>query len=567
MNSMFQHIDKIVSTPTEVVNKKLLPLIKGGGYCLLNGRGGLGKSMIAMRSLVHFLDEYPQQKAVAIFSEDDKDEVNKRLYTVCRNEFNYADDKIKQLKDRVRFKTVDNQETLKFTEKQMGETKLSSQLYDFSKYVIKYNIGFIVIDPLKAFHNIEENDNSQMDILMRGGFQYLGSVTNAVVLVLHHSSKSSNGARGASTIEDSSRISYNISRIMKKGAGGVIEPDEDFNGLVKVTVGKDTKGLFRDCNCLDKNGHISVFPSAIEVSYQDKQGIYTSKPNATETSYQMPISENQFNANPSLRISYIIAEDDYQATSGFKHTQIDFNGLLDFISQANIHYSATEWKDGYRKGDNYIGNEDLIIFDIDDGMSLKTARQYFSQFNALIVTTKSHQKNKNGIVCDRFRVLIPYENPLVNVPKEYIRDIKKLIYAEFKADEQTSNLASKFRGASMDAEYYFLGGEENFKWEKYYQIVKIEFEKKRYESESKRLAGNDFSELGQDDKIKALQTRFNNLYTDGARNSTVADVLMFGKSMNLDFSTIETVVEGLVSASGSPLADKEMMGLFKYHLK
>ena len=78
MNKLFEHIDKIQSVPVEVVNKKFLPLVKGGGYCLLNGRGGLGKSMLSMRSMVHFLVEHPKSNAIAVFTEDDRDEVNKR---------------------------------------------------------------------------------------------------------------------------------------------------------------------------------------------------------------------------------------------------------------------------------------------------------------------------------------------------------------------------------------------------------------------------------------------------------------------------------------------------------
>ena len=564
MNKLFEHIDKIQSVPVEVVNKKFLPLVKGGGYCLLNGRGGLGKSMLSMRSMVHFLVEHPKSNAIAVFTEDDRDEVNKRLYTVCRNEFRMGEDKIKDIKARARFKTVDNQTPLKFVEKIQGVISTSPSLYEFAEYIISNNVGFVILDPLKAFHSLDENSNSEMDTLVRSGFQYLGATTSAVILVLHHSTKGANGARGAATIEDSSRISYSMSRIMKKGIGGIAEPDEEYNGTIRISVGKDTKGIFRDCTCVDGHGHMEVFPRPLMDEYKNVSGHLTSvKPAVYETSYQ--VEETPLNTNPTLTLSHTKAKDDFGATSGFKTIQIALDELLDFISDTDIHYSPVTWVDGYRKGENYKSGEDCIVFDIDDGMSLHQAKQIFSDYMGLIVTTKSHQKDKNGIVCDRFRVILPYKNKM-NLDADLVRETKILIYKSFSADEQVANLACKFRGSPMDAEFFYLKGTQSFEWESYYKKARIARDKKNAENEARRIQGTDFSDLDDEKKIKALTTKFNTVYTDGNRNNAVADIVLFGKSMDMDSNSIVTVVDGLVRASGNPIGDKELNTVFKYHL-
>lgn len=62
---------------------------------------------------------------------------------------------------------------------------------------------------------------------------------------------------------------------------------------------------------------------------------------------------------------------------------------------------------GYRKKDNFISGQNLIAFDIDEGITLEEAKDLLEQYQYIIYTTKSHQKEKNGIIVDRFRILLP----------------------------------------------------------------------------------------------------------------------------------------------------------------
>ena len=73
---------------------------------------------------------------------------------------------------------------------------------------------------------------------------------------------------------------------------------------------------------------------------------------------------------------------------------------------------------GHRKADNFIEEQNLIAFDIDNKLPMDEAKEILKDYTYLMYTTKSHQKPK-GItdeVCDRFRILMPtkvkfYVNP------------------------------------------------------------------------------------------------------------------------------------------------------------
>lgn len=78
-------------------------------------------------------------------------------------------------------------------------------------------------------------------------------------------------------------------------------------------------------------------------------------------------------------------------------------------------WSPIVWKDGIRSQENFV-RADWLALDFDDGeMTLGEAKQLFSDTIHLIGTTKSHQKPKHGWACDRFRVVILFEEPIFDL--------------------------------------------------------------------------------------------------------------------------------------------------------
>jgi len=84
------------------------------------------------------------------------------------------------------------------------------------------------------------------------------------------------------------------------------------------------------------------------------------------------------------------------------------------------HFEATDKApNGHRKKEYVIPGQNCIAWDLDEGMTLKEAKETLKDYVYLMYTTKSHQKDKNGIICDRFRILMPTKTVFYVNPEEH----------------------------------------------------------------------------------------------------------------------------------------------------
>lgn len=106
---------------------------------------------------------------------------------------------------------------------------------------------------------------------------------------------------------------------------------------------------------------------------------------------------------------------------GYKTKQCStLQSIVDTVKSNYRCYSAGVFEGGKAKNESWIsGQQNLIILDIDDGLSLDRAKDIFSEYKALIITSKSHGKDKNGHVCDRYRVILPLKNAINCTAEKY----------------------------------------------------------------------------------------------------------------------------------------------------
>lgn len=149
---------------------------------------------------------------------------------------------------------------------------------------------------------------------------------------------------------------------------------------------------------------------------------------------------------------YLTAEPIYQSTN------IEFRQLHRMVSSDYRQYSPYEFKNNQKKSENWNNeNQDLLIFDVDDGLSLLEAKTIFQKYKYFICTTKSHQQDKKGKVCDRFRIIFPSSN----IPRgeEYFKFLKEVEDAYPFFDKQPHNKTGAFLGCA-DCEYWYNDGVE-----------------------------------------------------------------------------------------------------------
>ena len=131
---------------------------------------------------------------------------------------------------------------------------------------------------------------------------------------------------------------------------------------------------------------------------------------------------------------------------GWKTLDVDWPRLAKGITKCC--WSGNIWADGYRKYSNFI-QSDFCVLDFDSGETSLAAAvdNYFCDMQHIIATTRSHQKNKGGVTCDRFRVILLWDKT-IRCPQVYEWNLKELIDTYY-ADPSAFN-ASRFFYPSVD---------------------------------------------------------------------------------------------------------------------
>lgn len=118
--------------------------------------------------------------------------------------------------------------------------------------------------------------------------------------------------------------------------------------------------------------------------------------------------------------------------------------LEDFaeVLKSTGNYSPFQYDNNYRKEINSnLEKCNCIMLDFDDGLSLDEAKIIFSEYKNIIATTRSHQKEKNGNICDRFRVILPTNRAFTDITIDEYKMMMKLLIMRFGSDEATKDIS------------------------------------------------------------------------------------------------------------------------------
>lgn len=101
--------------------------------------------------------------------------------------------------------------------------------------------------------------------------------------------------------------------------------------------------------------------------------------------------------------------------------------------------------DGKRKSNNFKEIQ-LLTYDIDEGLSLDEAEIVLDYLRCsyIIAKTVNHQKEKNGIICDRYRIILPLEIPIINT-NDYAHNWNRFA-KYFKVDESCKDISRFYFG-------------------------------------------------------------------------------------------------------------------------
>jgi len=99
------------------------------------------------------------------------------------------------------------------------------------------------------------------------------------------------------------------------------------------------------------------------------------------------------------------------------YKQVEVSCLLDVAKIATTkpqqNWSCGIFKENYRNLDNFQ-KAYFIGLDVDEGATIEEAVSVFNKYAHCIVTSKSHNKEKNGVVADRYRIILKLEEPITD---------------------------------------------------------------------------------------------------------------------------------------------------------
>jgi len=110
-------------------------------------------------------------------------------------------------------------------------------------------------------------------------------------------------------------------------------------------------------------------------------------------------------------------------------------------------YSNAYFKNNKRSQDNIIGYHQFLILDIDNDdahFTIEDCKRVFKEkaIKSLIVPSKSHLKNKNGVIKERYRIFCYLDQVIpADISKEQYKEMMKLIVEDLNMTEHVDNKA------------------------------------------------------------------------------------------------------------------------------
>ena len=136
-----------------------------------------------------------------------------------------------------------------------------------------------------------------------------------------------------------------------------------------------------------------------------------------------------------------------KVTDSTNHEIKNLHELADFI-KLNV-WNHFLYRNNYRLSTNFEST-DLIVLDIDDGLTVEEAQEKFQEYRHIIATTKSHQKNKlkaDGTIrsraCDRFRIILPLDRT-ITTEESYKLTLKAADFIIGNKSDQAAHDTARF---------------------------------------------------------------------------------------------------------------------------
>lgn len=132
-----------------------------------------------------------------------------------------------------------------------------------------------------------------------------------------------------------------------------------------------------------------------------------------------------------------------------------FDQLHQLTQTQGLHWANHHFKSGHRAEENVFPGFNLIVIDVDEGISLAAVHDLMKEYKFMTYTTKRHTEEQN-----RFRLILPINYVLTLDSDEYKEFMNNVMgWLPFKTDESANQRAKKWESFGEGEYHYNMEGE------------------------------------------------------------------------------------------------------------
>jgi hypothetical protein len=135
--------------------------------------------------------------------------------------------------------------------------------------------------------------------------------------------------------------------------------------------------------------------------------------------------------------------------TGYKNHDIPFDALHKMTQLNGYHWVAHHFVDEHRREDSIKQGFNLVVLDVDENVTIDTAKLLLKDYKYLIYTTKRHTDKKN-----RFRIVLPMSHKLEMAKSDYTEFMRNVFeWLPFDVDTSTVDRCRKWLSHPGSYEY------------------------------------------------------------------------------------------------------------------
>lgn len=139
----------------------------------------------------------------------------------------------------------------------------------------------------------------------------------------------------------------------------------------------------------------------------------------------------------------------------YNNEVVPFDALHMLTQEAGMHWANHHFKGNHRSEENAIVGFNLIVIDVDEGVTLEACHELLKEYKFMTYTTKRHTDKEN-----RFRLILPMNYKLELDTEDYKEFMNAvMLWLPFKSDESANQRAKKWESFDGGTYHYNIEGE------------------------------------------------------------------------------------------------------------